>query len=123
MQELADGAGSPEDRLSTYILAIMNVGGLVGRIAPAVLSDSVGRFNTLFPCALFSGISCIVFWLPASFVSAQGGRIALEVTFALSFGFFSGGFIALINACIVEISKMEEVGSRIGLFYCLTSFL
>ena len=113
--------GSPEDSLSTYILAIVNVGGLVGRIVPAVLSDRVGRFNILFPCALLSGVSCLVLWLPASFVSTSGGRIALEVTFALSFGFFSGGFVALINACIAQISKTEEVGSRIGLLYCLVS--
>jgi len=61
-------------------------------------------------------------WLPTSFVSAPGGRVALEVTFALSYGFFSGGFIALINACIADISRVEEVGSRIGLLYCLISF-
>lgn len=123
MHEQTDGSGSPEDKLSTYVLAIMNAGGLVGRIAPAALSDSIGRFNILFPCALLSGVSCLALWLPASYVSAPGGRIALEVTFALSFGFFSGGFIALINPCIAEISKIEEVGSRIGLFYCLISFM
>lgn len=100
----------------------MNVGGLVGRIVLAALSDRIGRFNVLFLCALLSGVSCIALWLPTPFVSVPGGRIALEVTFALSFGFFSGGFIALINACIAEITKAEEVGSRIGLFYCLVSF-
>ncbi|KAF9651599.1 MFS general substrate transporter [Thelephora ganbajun] len=122
VQEQADHARSREDSFPAYILAIMNVGGLVGRIVPAVLSDRVGRFNVLFPCALLSGVSCMVLWLPISFVSTPGGRIALEVTFALSFGFFSGGFIALINACIAEISQTEEVGSRIGLLYCLISF-
>lgn len=100
----------------------MNVGGLVGRIVPAALSDHFGRFNLLVPCALLSGVSCIALWLPTSFVSTPGGRIALEVIFALSFGFFSGGFIALINACIAEISNSEEIGSRIGLLYCLISF-
>jgi len=122
VQDQADGDASPEDSLSTYILAIMNVGGLVGRIVPAALSDHFGRFNVLVPCALLSGVSCIVLWLPALFVSTPGGRVALEVAFALSFGFFSGGFIALINVCIAEISKTEEVGSRIGLLYCLISF-
>ncbi|KAF9778633.1 MFS general substrate transporter [Thelephora terrestris] len=116
------GAGSPEDHVSTYILAIMNFGGLLGRIVPAALSDHVGRFNMIFLCALFSGVSCMALWLPTSFVSTPGGRIALEITFALSFGFFSGGFIALINVCIAEISETEKVGSRIGLLYCLVSF-
>jgi len=100
----------------------MNIGGLVGRIIPAVLSDHFGRFNLLVPCAFLSGVSCVALWLPTMFVSTPSGRIALEVTFALSFGFFSGGFIALINVCIAEISKTEELGSRIGLLYCLISF-
>jgi MFS family permease len=117
-----DGAGSSEDHLSIYILAIMNVGGFVGRILPAVLSDRVGRFNILFLSALLSGVSCICLWLPTSSVLTLGGRIALEVTFAFSFGFFSGGFIALINVCIAEISNNQKVGSSVGLLYCLISF-
>ena len=50
--------------------------------------------------------------------------MALEVSFALTFGFFSGGFVALINACIVEISMEEEnqIGTRIGLLYHFISF-
>lgn len=117
-----NGTGSPEDHVSDYILAIMNVGGLVGRIVLAALSDHIGRYNVLFLCAFLSGVSCVALWLPIPFVPAPGGRIALEITFALLFGFFSGGFIALINVCIAEISKTEEVGIRIGLLYCLVSF-
>ena len=118
----ASGAGSPEDQISTYILAITNAGGLFCRIVPAALSDRVGRFNTLFLCALLLGISCVALWLPVPFIPTAGGQIALDVTFAFSFGFFSGGFIALINVCVAEISKTESVGSRIGLLYCLVSF-
>ena len=115
-------ASSPEDNLSTYALALTNVGGLVGRVVLSALSDRVGRFNILFTSALLSGVACIALWLPTPFVSTSGGRIALEVAFVLSFGFFSGGFIALINVCIAQISKTEEVGSRIGLLYCFVSF-
>lgn len=122
VQAQVDGAGSLEDHVSIYILAIMNVGGLVGRIFPSALSDRLGRFNILFFSAFLSGVSCMCLWLPTSFVPTPGRRIALEVIFALSFGFFSGGFIALINVCIAEISKAEKVGSRIGLLYCLISF-
>ena len=100
----------------------MNVGGLAGRIVPGALSDRFGRFNVLFPCSLLLGVSCLVLWLPIPFVSTPSGRIPLEIIFALSSGFFSGGFTALINVCIAEISKAEEVGHRIGLLYCLISF-
>ena len=100
----------------------MNLGGLAGRIVPGALSDRVGRFNVFFPCSLLAGISCLALWLPIPFVSTPSGRIPLEVTFVLSYGFFSGGFVALLNVCIAEISKAEEVGHRIGLLYCLISF-
>ena len=121
VQEKAAGIGSTGGNLSTYILTIMNIGSLVGRVVPAALSDRVGRFNLFVPCSFFLGVSCVALWLPASLVSTPGRQIALEVTFALSFGFFSGGFIALLNVCIAEISKPEEVGSRIGLLYSLIS--
>lgn len=122
VQVQADNPGSPEDHISIYIITIMNAGGLIGRILPSVLSDRVGRFNILFLSAFLSGVSCMCLWLPTSFVLAPGKRIALEVAFASSFGFFSGGFIALINVCIAEISGAGKVGTRIGLLYCLISF-
>lgn len=118
----ADGTGSPDGHIFLYILAIMNAGGLVGRILLTALSDRLGRFNILFLSALLSGVSCMCLWLPTSFVPTSGWRTALEVTFALSFGFFSGGFIALINVCIAEISETGAVGRRIGLLYFLVAF-
>jgi len=115
---------APNDALSTYILAIMNAGGFLGRIIPSFFSDRLGRFNLIIPCSLFAGVSCLVLWLPAasSSFSSEWKQGALEVVFAIAFGFFSGGFISLVNVCVAQISDIKEVGSRIGFLYCLISF-
>ncbi|KAH6907656.1 major facilitator superfamily domain-containing protein [Coprinopsis sp. MPI-PUGE-AT-0042] len=105
---------SISDRTSFYVLAVMNAGGIVGRIAPAYLSDRLGRFNLLFPSALFSGLSCIIGWLFTKDVTAL-------MAFCALYGFFSGAFISLITPCVAQISDLSEIGMRIGMLYTIIS--
>ncbi|OBZ67723.1 Riboflavin transporter MCH5 [Grifola frondosa] len=98
-----------------YVLAVMNAGGILGRLAPAFLSDAIGRFNTIVPCAFLAGLSVLVFWIfTKSLVSIM--------LFAMVYGFFSGAFNALIIPCIAQISEMREIGTRIGVLYSIISF-
>ncbi|KZT22827.1 MFS general substrate transporter [Neolentinus lepideus HHB14362 ss-1] len=97
-----------------YLLSIMNAGGVLGRIAPAVLSDAIGRFNLLIPSALLSGVMCLGLWLCAQ-------TRAEIIAFAFLYGFFSGAFISGINPCVAQISEMREVGTRMGMLYTLVS--
>ncbi|EPQ54896.1 monocarboxylate permease [Gloeophyllum trabeum ATCC 11539] len=99
---------------SFYLLSIMNAGGVLGRIAPAYLSDAVGRFNLLVPSALLSGVLCLALWTTAE---TRGALVA----FAFLYGFFSGAFISGINPCVAQISEMSQVGTRIGMLYTLVS--
>ncbi|TFK48836.1 MFS general substrate transporter [Heliocybe sulcata] len=99
---------------SFYLLSVMNAGGVLGRIAPAALSDAIGRFNLLVPSALLSGVMCLAVWLNAH---TREGIIA----FAFLYGFFSGAFISGINPCVAQISEMREVGTRMGTLYTLVS--
>lgn len=101
--------------MSFYVLAVMNAGGVFGRIAPAYLSDTVGRFNLLTPSAFFSGLSCLVFWMfTKSLVSLM--------LFAAAYGFFSGAFISVITPCVAQISDIRQIGTRIGMLYTIISF-
>lgn len=101
--------------MSFIVLAVMNAGGVFGRIAPAYLSDRVGRFNLLVPSALLCGLSSLALWLPAqSFV--------LIVIFSVMYGFFSGAFISVITPCIAQISDIREIGRNIGILYSVISF-
>ncbi|KAF8955854.1 MFS general substrate transporter [Flammula alnicola] len=103
------------DHMSFYVLAVMNAGGVLGRIAPAYLSDSIGRFNLLTPSAFFSGLSCVVFWLFAK-------SLVSLMLFSSLYGFFSGAFISLITPCVAQISDIRQIGTRIGMLYSIISF-
>lgn len=94
---------------------MLNAGGVLGRIAPAYLSDTIGRFNLLTPAAFLSGLTCVTIWLMAR------GLTALML-FAATYGFFSGAFIALITPCVAQISDFERFGVRIGMLYSIISF-
>jgi MFS family permease len=101
--------------ITIYTLAIMNAGGLLGRIAPAYVSDSIGHFNILTPSAFLCGLSCLVFWLfSKSLVSIM--------LFAATYGFFSGAFISVITPCVAQISDIREIGTRMGMLYSVISF-
>ncbi|KAH9480098.1 MFS transporter asaE [Psilocybe cubensis] len=103
------------DHMSFYALAVMNAGGVLGRIAPAVLSDSIGRFNLLTPSAFLSGLSCVAFWLFAK-------SLVSIMLFSAAYGFFSGAFISLVTPCVAQISDIRVIGIRIGMLYTIISF-
>ena len=100
--------------MAFYILAVMNAGGLLGRIAPAYLADKVGRFNLLVPSAFLSGLSCLVFWFFAK-------SLVAVMMFSVVYGFLSGSFVSVINPCVAQISHMSQMGTRIGLLYSIIS--
>jgi len=96
------------------VLSIMNAGGIFGRVAPAWLSDKIGRFNLLCPSAFLCGLTCLVFWM----FGKDSVSIAL---FAALYGLLSGALISVINPCVAQISDMREIGTRIGALYTLIS--
>ena len=107
--------GLVEISANFYVLSVMNAGGILGRVAPSALSDSLGRFNILVPCAFLTGLSMLVFWPFATNLTAI-------MLFAAVYGFFSGAFNALIIPCIVQISDIREIGTRVGILYSIISF-
>lgn len=99
-----------------YVLAVLNAGGILGRVAPAGLSDALGRFNVLVPAAAGAGLVTLVIW---PFVGHGLGGI---MGYAAVYGFFSGAFNALIVPCIAQISDIKQIGTRIGMLYSILSF-
>ncbi|KAF7298579.1 Monocarboxylate permease-like protein [Mycena indigotica] len=97
------------------VLEILNAGRVIGRVAPACLSDVIRRFNILGPAAFLCGLLCLVMGLFA------GSSLALLLVFAASYGFASGTFISLITPCVAQISEMRQIGCRIGLLYSAIS--
>ena len=103
------------DHMAFYVLAVMNAGGVLGRIAPAYLSDRLGRFNLLVPSAFLSGLSCIVFWFFAK-------SLVSVMLFSVVYGFLSGSFASVVNSCVAQISDMSQMGTRTGMLYSIISF-
>ncbi|KAF4621798.1 hypothetical protein D9613_012085 [Agrocybe pediades] len=103
------------EHTSFYVLAVMNAGGVLGRLAPPYMSDTLGRFNLLVPCAFVTGLSCVVFWVFAK-------TVVSVMLFAATYGFFSGAFISLVNPCVAQISDIRQIGTRIGMLYTIISF-
>ncbi|KAK7689981.1 hypothetical protein QCA50_006621 [Cerrena zonata] len=101
--------------LSFAVLAVLNGGGILGRLVPPVLSDTAGRFNLLIPSVFLAGLCTMVFWIFA--------KTTTEIMlYAILYGFFSGAFNALIIPCIAQISEIREIGVRIGILYSIISF-
>ncbi|OCH92818.1 MFS general substrate transporter [Obba rivulosa] len=101
--------------MAFYVLSVMNAGGIFGRLAPSILSDSFGRFNLIVPCAFLTGLSALVIWIFAD-------SLATIMVFAIVYGFFSGAFNALIIPCIGQISDIRAIGTRVGVLYSIISF-
>ncbi|KAF9063316.1 MFS general substrate transporter [Rhodocollybia butyracea] len=101
--------------MSFVVLALMNAGGVFGRIAPAVLSDRIGRFNLLAPTSLIAGLLILVSWMFARSLPSL-------IVFSVLYGFFSGSFISVVTPCVAQISDIREIGIRIGIMYSIISF-
>jgi MFS family permease len=100
--------------LSVYTIAILNAVSVFGRILPGLLADQFGRFNMMVICSTASTIVTLALWLP-------GHNNAATICFAAIFGFFSGSFVSLTPALVVEVSPPAEIGHRTGVLYCLIS--
>ncbi|EPS95561.1 hypothetical protein FOMPIDRAFT_61017 [Fomitopsis schrenkii] len=95
---------------SFYVLAVLNAASIPGRLLPPYLSDRLGHYTLIVPCAFLSGVLALALWMCAH-------TPASILAFAALYGFFSGGFNALIIPCVAEISGSADIGTRVGMLY------
>ncbi|KAK7733906.1 hypothetical protein SLS53_008056 [Cytospora paraplurivora] len=104
-----------DTRMAFYLVPILNVGSCFGRVLPNAISDKIGPFNIVTPCAFVTGI--VMFCLMAA--KSEAAIIIL----ALLGGFFSGVYIAMPPACFIPLIKdKSKIGTRIGMGYGIISF-
>lgn len=101
--------------LTPYLLPIINAVSIVGRIAPGIAADKIGRFNVMIMITLLSTVITLALWIP-------GRAIAAIIVYAVLFGFSSGGFISLGPALIAQISDIRQIGARTGAAFAVQSF-
>ncbi|RKL51274.1 hypothetical protein BFJ72_g727 [Fusarium proliferatum] len=100
--------------LSIYSIVILNAVSVFGRILPGFLADKFGRFNMMVICTAMSAILTLAVWLPGKSSTAL-------LCYSAFFGFFSGCYISLTPALVVEVSPPSDIGHRTGiLYFCIS---
>jgi MFS family permease len=96
-------------RVGVMLMGLIGVGSIIGRFALAGFADRLGRRRTLG--ALYAGMMLMLaWWLGATAVWSLA-------VFALLFGTFYGGFVALAPALIMDYFGAKNVSGLIGLLY------
>lgn len=94
-----------DETLAFYLISIMNVASIAGRILPGFLADKAGAYNIQILFTLVMAISILAYWTPST-------NNAAIITFGLFYGFFSGAFISLFTVCVAMISPIKRIGGR-----------
>jgi MFS family permease len=102
--------------LVPYLVPLINGISLIGRLVVGALADVIGRFNIMMIITAITGILTLALWIPGS---SNTGAI---ITYAVVFGFGSGGYVSIFPACVAQISPSAEVGTRIGLAALMNGF-
>jgi MFS family permease len=96
-------------RVGVMLMGLIGVGSIVGRFALAGFADRLGRRRTL--SALYAGMMLMLAWWLGS------TAVWSLAVFALLFGTFYGGFVALAPALIMDYFGAKNVSGLIGLLY------
>lgn len=106
IQSYAQTHGTPVS-LAKYLLVILNLVAIPGRIIPAIIADRIGVILT------FTGICCSTaivdfYWIA---VTTKEGNIA----FSVLYGFFSSSVVTLSPVVLSSITDdMSTIGTRLG---------
>ncbi|GBE85712.1 Aspyridones efflux protein [Sparassis crispa] len=101
-------------RVTTYLLAILNAGSIVGRIIPPFLADKWGVYALLLPSVFAS--ATLLFSIFGATTSAGA------VIVGLLFGFASGAYISLIPSLLGVLCRdVSELGVRMGFAYTVVA--
>ncbi|THH29088.1 hypothetical protein EUX98_g5102 [Antrodiella citrinella] len=91
-----------------YLVSLVNTGSAVGRLIGGVVADRIGAVNVNAPMSLVA-VATTFAW---PFARTKGEFIAIAIIFGLAWGNFN----TLIFSPVVELSKVEDVGTRLGMF-------
>lgn len=96
-------------RDAAYLLGTIGVGSTLGRFFLGGLADRVGR--QAFLLAMFAGMAAaLAVWAVSTGFPALAG-------FALLFGLFYGGWVAILPPVVTDLFGSREVGAIIGVLY------
>ncbi|KAG1774803.1 major facilitator superfamily domain-containing protein [Suillus placidus] len=101
---------------SFYSLTIFHAGSLIGRLTAGVVSAYLGIPNTIIGCSFIS--SAVIF----SIIGLRS--VASVALIGISYGYFSGGCIALIGPLISYLTpEISDIGARMGILFTISGNL
>ncbi|KAJ6540992.1 major facilitator superfamily domain-containing protein [Mycena vulgaris] len=89
-----------------YLVAIANFSAGVGRIVSGMLGDRFGPMNIMIIATALTGVMTLAWPFCRT--------IPTITAISILYGFFSGGWIALIGSVIGQMGGIEDIGRRIG---------
>ncbi|KAI8145277.1 major facilitator superfamily domain-containing protein [Fennellomyces sp. T-0311] len=101
--------------IGTNLSAIMSAVNAGARICTGFMGDHLGRFNSLFLCTFLAGVMCLAVWVNAA-------NEATIWVFAVLYGFFGGGYIALFPTVQPQVVGLENIAPAVGLLYFTNLF-
>ena len=90
---------------ASYWLGLVGVSSVPGRVVMGFVSDRIGKAKTFALCCLIEGLLIPLL---------LAGRYVLLPVFALFFGFFYGGLMAMYAPLISELFGLKHIGSILG---------
>lgn len=94
--------------LASYLLPIMNSSSIPGRLVSSFVADKIGSLDTYIVVCTLSGAT-VLYWISVTNVPGN-------VSFAVLWGLFSGGFVALGNVVLTGITPdLTRLGTRLGM--------
>lgn len=108
LQTYALSHGLGGQTVGLYLVAILNAASVVGRLSPSLIANRIGPVQTLLISVTLAGVTAFS-WINTS---TGGGNIA----FAIFFGFFTGGIVALPAVVLTSFTPdLSRLGTRLGM--------
>ncbi|OSD05114.1 MFS general substrate transporter [Trametes coccinea BRFM310] len=102
-----------DPNLSFYLTSIANGCSLIGRLGGGLLADRFGPVNILIPGTLIAAVTTYA-W---PFATTKGSLVAIAVIYGAS----SGVYVSINPLPITRMSKVQEVGTNVGMAFSVMS--
>ncbi|KAH8901393.1 riboflavin transporter MCH5 [Thozetella sp. PMI_491] len=107
LQTYAMSHGVTDNNLALNLVAILNAGSILGRLAPALAVPKLGPTNVFLIVASVAAIVAFS-WIA---VDTTAGN----VVFAIMYGFWTGGIVSLPSVILASITEdLRFMGARLG---------
>ncbi|KAJ5924034.1 hypothetical protein N7466_008221 [Penicillium verhagenii] len=112
--------GLPES-MGTLLVSLFNATSIFGGIALGMLCDQCNVTNVVLISSVGSALSVLLFWGMASSTDSGSSEpgVALLTVFAISYGFFAGGFSSTWSGIITQIKDESSPSLETGLVFGL----